>query len=82
MQSYHTFKAPDGDFSYIDWGGSGPLAHLAHATGFCAGTYTPIAGKLCHRLRVLGMDDRGHGRTTAEAYPYCGPGSQEESTRA
>ena len=69
MQSYHTFKGPDGDFNYIDWGGSGPLAHFAHATGFCAGTYTPIAGKLCHRLRVLGMDDRGHGRTTAEADP-------------
>jgi len=69
MQSYHTFKGPDGDFNYIDWGGSGPLAHFAHATGFCAGTYTPIAEKLCHRLRVLGMDDRGHGRTTAKADP-------------
>jgi len=67
MQRYHTFKGPDGDFNYIDWGGSGPLAHFAHATGFCAGTYTPIAGKLCRRLRVLGMDDRGHGRTTAPA---------------
>lgn len=69
MQSYNTFKGSDGDFSYIDWGGSGPLAHFAHATGFCAGTYTPIAEKLCHKLRVLGMDDRGHGRTTAEADP-------------
>jgi len=68
-QCYHTFKAPDGDFSYIGWGGSGPLAHFAHATGFCAETYTPIAEKLCRRLRVVGMDDRGHGRTTASANP-------------
>jgi len=69
MQSYHTFKGSEGDFNYIDWGGSGALAHFAHATGFCAGAYTPIAEKLCRRLRVLGMDDRGHGKTTAEADP-------------
>ena len=69
MQTYHTLKVPGGDFNYIDWGGSGPLTHFSHATGFCAGTYTPIAEKLCHRLRVLGMDDRGHGRTTEEADP-------------
>jgi pimeloyl-ACP methyl ester carboxylesterase len=69
MQSTHTFKGSDGDFNYIDWGGSGPLTHFSHATGFCAGTYTPIAEKLRRRLRVLGMDDRGHGRTTAEADP-------------
>ena len=69
MQRTHTFKGLDGDFNYIDWGGSGPLTHFSHATGFCAGTYTPIAEKLCRRLRVLGMDDRGHGRTTAEADP-------------
>ena len=69
MQSYHTFKGPNGDFNYIDWGGSGPPAHFAHATGFCAGAYTPIAENLGRRLRVLGMDDRGHGRTTAAANP-------------
>jgi len=45
------------------------VAHFAHATGFCAGAYTPIAEKLCQRLRVFGMDDRGHGRTTAAANP-------------
>ncbi|MCF8145404.1 MAG: alpha/beta hydrolase [Deltaproteobacteria bacterium] len=68
-QDYHTFKGPNGEFSYIDWGGSGPLAHFSHATGFCAETYTPIAEKLCQRLRVVGMDDRGHGRTPAAAHP-------------
>jgi len=67
--AYHTFKGRGGDFSYIDWGGSGPLIHFAHATGFCAETYTPIAERLWGRFRVVGMDDRGHGRTTADANP-------------
>lgn len=69
MRRIHSFKGPDGDFNYIEWGGSGPLTHLSHATGFCAGTYTPHCRKIRARLRMLGMDDRGHGRTTAEADP-------------
>jgi len=69
MSQEHTFKSPDGDFHYIDWGGSGPLAHIAHATGFCAGVYKPLAERLGSRLRVLGMDDRGHGKTRAPADP-------------
>lgn len=67
MRHDHNFKSSEGDFHYIDWGGSGPLAHFAHATGFCAATYTPLAERLGKSLRVLGMDDRGHGRTRAEA---------------
>ena len=69
MRQDYTFSGPDGNFHYIDWGGSGPLAHLSHATGFCAGVYTPLAEKLSLHLRVLGMDDRGHGKTTAPADP-------------
>lgn len=64
-----TFIAPDGPFHYINWGGAGPLAHISHATGFCAGMYGPLAERLGSRLRVLGMDDRGHGTTTAPADP-------------
>ena len=64
-----TFIAPDGDFHYVNWGGAGPLAHISHATGFCAGMYGPLAERLGSRLRVLGMDDRGHGTTTAPANP-------------
>ena len=64
-----TFIAPDGDFHYVNWGGAGPLAHISHATGFCAGMYGPLADRLGSRLRVLGMDDRGHGTTTAPANP-------------
>ena len=69
MRQDHTFKTPDGEFHYIDWGGSGPLGHFAHATGFCAGTYTPLAERLHPHLRVVGMDDRGHGKTRAPADP-------------
>jgi pimeloyl-ACP methyl ester carboxylesterase len=54
-----------GEFHYLDWGGSGPLACLAHATGYCAGLYSPLAERLLSHLRVVGMDDRGHGATRA-----------------
>lgn len=65
----YTFEGKDGAFHYIDWGGSGPVAHFAHATGLCAGTYTSLAEKLRPHLRILGMDDRGHGGTRAPADP-------------
>ena len=65
----YTFQGSDGEFHYIDWGGSGPIAHLAHATGLCAGVYTPLAERLRSRLKIFGLDDRGHGRTKAPANP-------------
>ncbi len=63
------FEGADGCFHYIDWGGNGPLAHFSHATGLCAATYAPLAGRWRPRLRVMGMDDRGHGLTRAPADP-------------
>jgi pimeloyl-ACP methyl ester carboxylesterase len=65
----HIFKGADGNFHFIDWGGAGPLAHFSHATGLCAGTYTPLVERLTPNLRVVGMDDRGHGGTQAPANP-------------
>ena len=62
-------KRSDGDFHFLDWGGSGPLTHFSHATGLCAGVYTPLAQKLRSHLNLIGMDDRGHGQTTAAANP-------------
>ncbi len=69
MHQDKTFPGPDGDFHYIDWQGTGPVTHIAHATGFCARIYAPLAERLTTDLHVLGMDDRGHGRTTAAADP-------------
>ena len=63
------FQGTDGKFHFVDWGGKGPLAHFCHATGLCAGTYTPLAERLTPYLKVLGMDDRGHGGTKASANP-------------
>jgi pimeloyl-ACP methyl ester carboxylesterase len=65
----HFFPGEEGDFHYLDWGGQGPLLHLAHATGYCAGVYTPLAERLTSKLRVLGMDDRGHGKSSVPADP-------------
>ena len=63
------FKTADGNFNIIDWGGSGPRTHISHATGLCANTYTPLAERLRSHLQVIGMDDRGHGKTSAAADP-------------
>jgi pimeloyl-ACP methyl ester carboxylesterase len=65
MKQDQLFDGKDGYFHYIDWGGTGPLAHFSHATGLCAHSYTPLVGQITRQLRVIGMDDRGHGKTTA-----------------
>ncbi len=49
------------EISLLDWGGTGPLALLHHANGFCAGMWSPVAAVLRERFRVIGMDARGHG---------------------
>jgi len=61
------YPTTEGLFHYVDWGGMGPIAHMAHATGLCAKVYTPLVKLLQHRLHLVGMDDRGHGRTTVPA---------------
>lgn len=45
----------------IDWGGSGPVAILHHATGFLSRVYDPLARHLTRSFRVFGFDARGHG---------------------
>ncbi len=64
-----TFSGPEGNFHYIDWDGKGPLAHFSHATGLCAGVYSPLMELLKSRLGIIGMDDRGHGKTQVPAEP-------------
>jgi pimeloyl-ACP methyl ester carboxylesterase len=64
-----TFSVPGGNFHYVDWGGNGPLAHFSHATGFCAGAYSPLMRLLGSQLEIVGLDDRGHGKTAVPADP-------------
>lgn len=47
----------------VDWGGSGPVVHIAHAAGLAAGVYEPLAEKLTPHFSVRGTDIRGHGRS-------------------
>ncbi|MBU0514402.1 MAG: alpha/beta hydrolase [Proteobacteria bacterium] len=69
MRRDHRVSTPRGDFHLIDWGGQGPLAVICHATGFCAGAYNPLAERLSSDLHPVGLDDRGHGLSTAPADP-------------
>ncbi|CAN5235224.1 alpha/beta hydrolase [soil metagenome] len=47
-----------------DLGGDGPTVLIAHATGFCAGAYRPLAARLAERFRVWALDFRAHGDST------------------
>jgi len=55
------------EIALLDWGGSGPLALLHHANGFCAATLDLVARRLCGHFRVIGMDGRGHGDSSRPA---------------
>lgn len=57
------------ELALVDWGGSGPLALLAHANGFCADVLGVIAERLRARFHVLGWDARGHGDSEKPAPP-------------
>jgi pimeloyl-ACP methyl ester carboxylesterase len=65
----HPVHIRGSEFAYVDWGGSGPLLHISHSIGFCAGVYSPLAERLNDRFHVIGSDSRGHGRTKAPADP-------------
>ena len=43
---------------YLDWGGHGPVLHLAHANGFPPGTYKTFVQHLTGHFHVLGMECR------------------------
>lgn len=50
-----------------DLGGDGPTVLVAHATGFCAGTYRPLAEHLTDRFHVWALDFRSHGESSSPA---------------
>ena len=43
---------------WLEWGGQGPMLHLAHANGFPPGTYRRLAEALCGSFRVVSMAAR------------------------
>lgn len=57
------------DLSYLDFGGDGPLVIVTHANGFCAAPYAPMIEHLRERFRVLAIDARGHGHSSAPPPP-------------
>jgi pimeloyl-ACP methyl ester carboxylesterase len=64
-----TLSMPDGEISYLDWEGSGPLLHFSHATGFNAETYSALLTPLADRFRIVASDLRGHGFSTLPSPP-------------
>jgi pimeloyl-ACP methyl ester carboxylesterase len=58
-----------------DLGGDGPPLLIAHATGFCAGAYRPMAAHLATSHHVWALDFRGHGDSsapTADRFDWSG----------
>ena len=64
---------PGGTIAALEFGPADrPLDILfLHATGFSAGTYAGILAPLGKDLRILAVDQRGHGRTTLPAEPWA-----------
>lgn len=60
---------PDNNSHIIDWGGDGPLVHIAHAIGLAAGVYTPFAEKLRSIVHPIGLDLPGHGKSPMSPSP-------------
>jgi pimeloyl-ACP methyl ester carboxylesterase len=52
-----------------DWGGDRPIALLHHANGICGATWSPVAEQLAGDYRVVAIDARGHGDSTAPPAP-------------
>jgi pimeloyl-ACP methyl ester carboxylesterase len=67
-----SIAVPGGEMAALEFGPADrPLDVLfLHANGFCASTYRSILAPLDDRLRILAVDQRGHGRTTLEAVPF------------
>jgi pimeloyl-ACP methyl ester carboxylesterase len=60
------FPSTDGvEVAAYDLGGDGPPLLLAHATGFHAHVFVPLAAQLDQRFHCFAFDERGHGRTSA-----------------
>ena len=68
-----SFALPDGDLSYLDWGGpaGAPRMVMSNANGFNANTYRQLLTPVSGQLRIQAVDARGHGFSTATADPQA-----------
>ena len=64
---------PGGHMAAIEFGPADRPLDIVflHANGFNAATYRSILAPLADRLRILAVDQRGHGRTTLPAVPFA-----------
>jgi pimeloyl-ACP methyl ester carboxylesterase len=57
-------EAADGvRVAYVDFGGTGRLLLMAHATGFHSRVWQPVARRLANNFHCIAFDERGHGDT-------------------
>jgi pimeloyl-ACP methyl ester carboxylesterase len=55
------------ELAVVDFGGPGSAALCAHANGFCARLWEPVAHELRRELRIVAYDARGHGDSSSPA---------------
>jgi pimeloyl-ACP methyl ester carboxylesterase len=55
------------DLAVHDLGGEGPPLLVAHATGFLAAVYRPLADRLVERFHSYALDFRAHGHSSRPA---------------
>jgi pimeloyl-ACP methyl ester carboxylesterase len=71
--------APGIEIAAVEWvpegipEGDGPIALLHHANGMCAATWTLVAEALAADYRVVAIDARGHGDSSAPPAPGSYP---------
>jgi pimeloyl-ACP methyl ester carboxylesterase len=62
-----SIASADGNtIAVYEFGGSGEPLLLVHATGFCAPMYRAFARELTETFRVVALDVRGHGNSSAQ----------------
>jgi pimeloyl-ACP methyl ester carboxylesterase len=61
-------SADGGSIAVYEFGGYGEPLLIMHATGFCAPMYRALARELNDTFRVVALDVRGHGNSSAHAH--------------
>ena len=66
MEPSWTVDSADGShLAGYELGGAGDVLLIAHATGLCGAMYQLLADHLTDRFRVVALDFRGHGNSSA-----------------